>query len=57
MSGTCPVSAWRGVMPPSAGEDVVLSNTCIYVKQSNPQDAGQPLRFMMVLTYYCFESP
>ena len=30
MSGTCPVSAWRGVMLPSTAHDVTLSNaqTC-----------------------------
>ena len=43
-------------MPPSAGEDVTLSNEQTYVRQSNQQDAGQTLRFMMVLRY-CFESP
>ena len=51
VSGTCQVSAWRGVMPTKAGEDVRLSNTQSYVRHSNQQDAGQQLGFMVVLTY------
>ena len=44
MSFTYPVSAWSGVIPPSAGDAVMLSNMQTYMNHKSQQDGGQPER-------------
>ena len=52
MSVAYAVSAWSGVIPPSAGDDVMLNNMQTYIKHKSQQEAGQPGRFMILLVYF-----
>ena len=52
MSGTSSVMALSGVMPPRVGDAVTSSKWQAYVIQSNQQEEGHPLGFMMVLVYH-----
>ena len=51
MSGTCPVRAWIGVMPPRAGDAVTFRRLQTNRRHSSQQCAGAPVRFMRVLMY------
>ena len=41
-----PVRACMGVMPPSAGNAVLLRIVHMYIRASNQHEAGQPVKFI-----------
>ena len=52
MSVTYPVSVWSGVIPPSAGDAVMLSKMQTYIRHRSQQEGEQPEIFIILLVYF-----